>query len=219
MTRFQPPPPPGTGPAPEQAGPIFSSPRKPFSKAAIAGFVLSLLGCLGITAILGLILGIMGVVHTRDQRRRGMGLAIAAIPISLVTGAFGVFALIGVVLVVRSAVMLVQLPAVLATEGEISLQALTQFRQICSTDFNEEVSDEQLRAWFKQVIEKYGKFVTVEKKGRDIVPGGDDRMNISVKTKFVNGSARVTIKLIQDTFWDIRLDDIVIDGSSPRDGP
>ena len=37
----------------------------PYSGSAIAGFVCSIIGCLGITAIAGFILGIMGILSTK----------------------------------------------------------------------------------------------------------------------------------------------------------
>ena len=98
MTQFQPPTP---GPAMAPGGPVgvppaFNEPVR-WSAAAVAGFVLSLVGCLIVTAPLGLILGIVGIVTTRGGRRRGMGLAIAAIPISLLTGVFSLIVVANVV--------------------------------------------------------------------------------------------------------------------------
>ena len=77
MTQFGPPP----VPPPGMAMPDARSDPPPWSAAAIGAFVLSLLGFIGITAVLGLIFSIVGIVATRRGRRRGMGLAIAAIPI------------------------------------------------------------------------------------------------------------------------------------------
>jgi hypothetical protein len=54
------------------------------STAALVGFVSSLVICIPLlTQLLGAILGIFGVVQTSGGRRRGRGLAIAAICISL----------------------------------------------------------------------------------------------------------------------------------------
>jgi len=60
-----------------------------WSALAITAFVLSFIGFLGFTAILAIIFGAVGIWVTRAGCRRGMGLAIAAIPIALVTGLFG----------------------------------------------------------------------------------------------------------------------------------
>ena len=54
-------------------------PRK-YDQFAVAGFVLSLIG----GSLVALVLGIMGLVRTRDGRAKGRGLAIAAVTIALV---------------------------------------------------------------------------------------------------------------------------------------
>ena len=103
-------PSPGDFAAPPIADHTRTGPEhSPWSVAAIAGLVLSLLGCSLIGAVLGLILGIVGITRTRGGRRRGMGLAIAAIPISLGTGLIGVFLGIGMVGLTRMAAEMEQL--------------------------------------------------------------------------------------------------------------
>ncbi|HEX3921793.1 MAG TPA: DUF4190 domain-containing protein, partial [Streptosporangiaceae bacterium] len=58
-----------------------SAPR-PGSGLAISSLVLGILGFLGITSVLGVILGIVALVQIRAQRQRGKGLAIAGIAVS-----------------------------------------------------------------------------------------------------------------------------------------
>jgi hypothetical protein len=61
--------------------------KPPFSKLAIAGFVISCI-CLfyiGFIGVIGLVLSAIGFAHTRRGRARGRGLAIAG----MIIGAFG----------------------------------------------------------------------------------------------------------------------------------
>ncbi len=221
MTQFQPPPspPPGPGPIAGQPAPMMPARPKPYSGIAIAAFVLSILGCLGISAVLGFILGIVGIVQTRNGQKRGMGLAIAALPISLIMGALSVVLCILTVVSMKSIEILTTLPAYITVEGELSDENLIEFRKFCSADFNTLVSNEHIRSWVSTISDKQGKFVELDIKSQEVVPGAAGDFSISVKSKFVNGSTRITVKFVPESVWDIKLDDIIIDGSSPRDGP
>lgn len=221
MTQFQPPPspPPGPGPIAGQPAPMMPARPKPYSGISIAAFVLSILGCLGISAVLGFILGIVGIVITRKGQKRGMGLAIAALPISLVMGAISVLLFVSILFVGQSAIMLKQLPIFLSAEGEITDANLAEFRKICTADFNMNVSNEQMRAWVHKIVEEHGKFTEVNDNFEGATPGANGKFSVSVQAKFVNGPAQVTLVIVQDPFWEVNLDDIMIDGSSPRDGP
>ena len=92
MSQFSPPAGPPPGEMPEGDAVVMPRPKS-WSALAISGFVLSLVGCLGITAALGLVFGIAGILATRGRRKRGFGLAVAAIPISMLTGALSVVGL------------------------------------------------------------------------------------------------------------------------------
>ena len=66
----------------------------PFSLAAITSLVFSLLFCIPGLAILGLLTGIIGIFTTSGGARRGRGLAITGVVLSLLVGAvwlFGIF--------------------------------------------------------------------------------------------------------------------------------
>ncbi|WP_221632395.1 DUF4190 domain-containing protein [Oryzihumus leptocrescens] len=56
---------------------------KPFSGQAITAFILSLLWLGGIGSIVGLFLSISAMRETRDGRRAGQGLAVAALILSV----------------------------------------------------------------------------------------------------------------------------------------
>jgi len=217
MTQFQQPPysPGGHMGSPAGVPPAIHRPP-PWSAAAISGFVLSLLGCVGITAILGLILGIIGVVTTRGGRRRGLGLAVAAIPISLVTGALSILLLMGVLLGISAGVLAARLPTVFEANSSQMDAAVFALREIGSDDFNATVSTEAIRSWLEQVAVKHGKLVEVGKPTPSGPTTSSDAKAFSFEGKFVNGRANITIAFgLED--YRIKLHDMQVDGVSPRD--
>lgn len=218
MTQFQPPPfPPLPGqqdfdPAAHAANAL---PR--WSAAAIAAFILSLLGFLGVTAVLGLIFGIVGIITTSGGRRRGMGLAIAAIPISLVTGVLSVVLLSVVFFGTRAMTIPVTLKAALGADSAAVADSANALREIGSTAFNVEVSKEALQAWITQINTKHGKLTSIAKDTQEMLsPTPDGAWCLNFKGKFVNGPASIRLIFKAEQFWSLRIDDIEIDGSSPR---
>ncbi len=63
--------------------------QKEFSAFAIMGFVLSFLG---LFSIVGLVFSIIGILQTRDNKKRGRGLAIAGLIISIIVFIISVIA-------------------------------------------------------------------------------------------------------------------------------
>jgi hypothetical protein len=220
MTQFQSPPPapgdvqPDAYDSPASAGPVR------WSAAAVAAFVLSLLGCTGIGAVLGLILGIVGILATRGGRRRGMGLAVAALPISLIMGLACIF----VVFLGIFSVRLVQfpqqeLPPILGPEAGSPAQAADALLALAADEFLAEVDAQQAQTWVEGVSAKHGKLVSILPSQTD--PGGttpDAKPFLSFDAKFVNGPANVKLTFDPDTVWtDPKLVDIEVDGTSPRE--
>ena len=109
-------------------------PGPPFSRLALSGFVCSLLGWTGMGAILGVIFGIAGILATAGGRLRGRGLAIAALPISLVTGAVFLVLLVIVALVFEAQKEVVTIRALLAHDEPLSAEQLEPFRALCSVE-------------------------------------------------------------------------------------
>ena len=208
MTQFQPPPLPVSAP---HDPPYFVA--RPWSAAAIAGFVLSLLGCLGVTAILGFILGLVGVLRTRGGRQRGFALAVAAMPISLLTGVVSVFLLVSVVAAWQAVSTVTR---VLAAEGVQSDEAIDSFREFCSIGFQQDVSEEDLQAWLKEIRASHGKFVEIVGTTTFTQEAVQDEVPINLRAKYVNGTINLTVKLAKESLWRMRIDDIEINGSSPR---
>lgn len=236
MTQFQPPPEtpdvspsagrvPSAGPPPGGQGYIspgeFVALRRsttpPWSAAAIAGFVLSLLGCAGITALAGLILGVVGIFKTRGGQRRGLGLAVAAIPISLVMGCLSILVVTLTIFGVRGKTAVDQLPTVLAADSSATVEAVSALRAIASDEFNAEVNDEALEEWLQDVGAKHGRLVEVLKASRvqpKESPTGARTVNFD--GKFVNGPAGIAVTF-KRSGWDVKIDDLAVDGVSSRD--
>lgn len=211
MTQF--PPTSGLPPAPPPNG-NFPALQTPYSGAAIAGFVLSLLGCAGITAVLGFILGIVGIFSTRDGRRRGMGLAVAAIPISLITGALSIGLLLSTLAFGRGAAMLVQLPMFLNGDPAGLTQAATSIRELSSEDFKDSVSEQVLTDWLTQIAEEHGSLAELtDADAKDSTKAGD-AIVFELDGKFTNGPANITVRFVFEGYV-MKLDDIEIDGVSP----
>ncbi len=118
---------------------------KRWSRAAIAAFVLSLLGCLGFTAILGLIFAVVGVTATRGGRRRGLGLAIAAIPLSVITGVIGLVMIVVFALGSQSMAASRQVGSLLASGVAVSSQG--GFQELCSVDLRKALEGDDFATW------------------------------------------------------------------------
>ena len=212
MTQFgSPPPPPAYAPAyPERS----SAP--PWSASAIGAFVLSLLGWIGITAILGLIFGVVGILATRDGKRRGRGLAIAAIPVSIVTGTVAVFIAFVFMLFLRMAEVPKKMEAVLG--GSDVAAQVESLRQLTSAEWNQTVGDEAIRTWLADVRTKYGAMTAMKVDVSKGVSVSQDNQapQVAVNARFVNGNAVLRFTFDAKDPWSARLSDVEIDGVSPR---
>lgn len=190
-----------------------------WSAAAITGFVLSFLGCTGVGAPLGIVFGIVGLVRTRGGRRRGFGLAVAAIPISLLTGVLFVVIAIGMMLGSATRAAASEVKEVLRTRPADIAMAVSSLREICSEDFSAEVGAEELRAWVEAVRAKHGRLVQLE--GLIHQPSGrsSGKASIGLEGKFINGRANITITFKVEGLRRVTVDDIEVDGVSPRGSP
>lgn len=197
MSQFSPPPPPG-GMDPAYMG--YSAP-KPYSKAAVTGFVFSLLMCLpGLHAVLGLIFGLVGLGKTSGGEMRGRGLAIAAIPISILaglvsTGGAFMMAMFGV----AGAQMVMETPQALkavflAPSADLG-KATAALRPLCSDAFNAKHDDEAIRSWVTGVGKEYGAMVKVAGPPVNQPPQpGSDIVGFTFPVEFVNKTGQVNVK-------------------------
>lgn len=199
---------------PSDAEPLQGPP--PYSASAIAAFVLSLLGCLGVTAVLGLIFAVVGLLTTRGGARRGAGFAIAAIPISIVTGLMA-FVLVAVAWQgVQTTKIALDLPAVYDVDGGIAPDALAKLRGVFTESFNAEVSAEKLAAWFESIRTEYGVLVELQANGKLTPIPNTDRWTYRMTGKFVSGTQSVEVIMRVVPPFAFQIDDVVVAGASPR---
>ena len=188
----------------------------PYSASAIAGFVLSLLGCLGVTAVLGLIFAVVGLVTTRGGARRGAGLAIAAIPISIITGLISVVVVILAWQGIQTMRIALNLPGVYTVNGSVSPEAIEELRGVFTDSFNAEVSGEKLGTWFESVQTEHGVLTELKPNGQPKTIPGTDRLTYSLTGKFVSGPQNVDVIMLVAPPFSFQIDDIVVAGKSPR---
>ena len=210
--------PPAAGPARLMEDPPFMPPpvdeSARWSVAAVSGFVLSLLGCMGITAAAGLVLGVVGLSSTKDGRRRGRGLAIAAIPISLVNAAVSVVLIWLLVLVAGAAAAVARLPTVLGSDASGAAKAAAALRTLASEDFTDSVGEEKLTIWIQEITAAHGRLVDVPKVTNTKTYG--NRFALEMSGRFVNGPATILLTFVLYDYTNLRLDDIDVNGSAPR---
>lgn len=216
MTQFQPPTIPPAIPTYQPHQPSVPQDR-PWSVAAISGFVLSWLGCIGIPAILGLILGVVGIAKTRGGVRRGRGLAIAALPISCVSFVFGIIgAFMAFASITALNMAMVQIPEALMSMDTDVDAAVVALREISSEHFKQSIDEETLKAWMIKVSTDHGKITGIDDSVLPTLVEDDDFLVIELLGKFINGPANLKITIFVNGI-DFQLDDIAIDGLSPKD--
>lgn len=182
--------------------------------AAIVAFVASLLGFLGITALLGLLLGIVGIVRTAGGQRRGLGLAIAAIPISCITGL--VFLGVGAVIYASIGLSKAREQAVRILRADAA-GALAVVQAVGSDELRAATSEQKVGQWLAAVRERHGAF-------SGIVPGkldpqttdSDTIQTVNFTAQFAKGQVPMGISFsLRFDGW-YRLEDLSIDGMSLR---
>ena len=215
MSQFSPPagPPPGAMPT----GAPAAMPRPTsWSALAISGFVLSLVGCLGITAALGLVLGTAGILATRGGRKRGFGLAVAAIPISIVTGAVGVGGYYSMKMLADAVMDRMSVVVdVVGSAPDESAEAFATLREGCSEEFIKKISDESLTLWLATIREKHGSLVSTDKTPMPLQGGG----GLQINAKFVNGPAPIVFRFSTASGTKMLIDYIDVDGLALGQSP
>jgi len=188
----------------------------PWSKAAVVGFGASFCGCTIIGSLIGLTLGVVGIVKTGNGKRRGRGLAIAAIPISLLTGVVGAYMGLGIYAYSRMADIVGKIPAALNEADPAT--AAAELRKLASDDFKEQVSVSDLATWVSGARKAHGKFVSMKPDQND--PGGPTKsgwLYLNYEGKFVDGDASVRIFFnAQSVLSDPSIVNLEIDGKAIR---
>ena len=94
--------------------------------------------------------------------------------------------------------------------------AAVGLRGLCSDDFNDAVSDDDLESWIDKVRTTHGKLVDLDLSTSRPRPVPGEPRSLVLDAKFVNGPAALKIKMVQEDLTHQKIDDIEIDGSSPR---
>lgn len=224
MTQF-PAPDAGYPPQAMPPGVSYEGP-KPFSKAAVTGFIFSLLFCIpGVHVLLGLLFGIIGLGATKGGRMRGRGLAIAAIPLSLVVGAlstimaifFGMMMMAGMEMV-PALVGPKLMPVFVAASGDTA-SAVATLRTLSTDTFNARHSDAELKEWLGTIATEYGAMVNLTQSPNSPPPTpGSDLVPMSYSIKFVNKTSQLNIRwrmTMQGIEVKFKIENIDVGGVAP----
>lgn len=189
--------------------------RPKWSVLAIVGFVLSFLFVL---APVGVLLGVVGIFRTTGGRRRGMGLAIAAIPIGLVVSVISVAIVLGVIIMAR--VMAVGPDAMeFLTASRSSVPELaSELYDECSDRFQLAVTNDAFQAWAAGIADKHGTMQRLDMSRMKIIPTDDGRFQLDLSGQFVNGPAGIRITIGMSGMTP-EIDDIEVDGVSAAGAP
>jgi hypothetical protein len=167
--------------------------------------------------VVATILGIVGIFHTRKRRRRGRAVAIAAIPMGLVFGMLqgiagvAIFQIVSVTKFSDQAVQVLRSP-----QAEVTTQAESWHAEFTAKRFQVSVPPDQLAGWLNAILAEHGQLqsAALSKKA----PIGSERgsMVCNLIGQFVNGSAPIELVVGFDEPLKPKIDDIRVDGSSPR---
>ena len=138
-------------------------------------------------------------------------MAVAAIPISLVTGVLSILMLFAFQTGTSVRGVHKQLSVMLGGDTSRSAEAVEAFRELCSDDFNDAVSDEGLIAWLSATRAAHGTLASLQR-----APArSGEAISFYWEGKFVKGMATIKTAFAFRE-WRLKLDDIEVDGSSPR---
>jgi hypothetical protein len=219
MSQFPPPPPEEQAAAGVQGLTPASYAPAPYSSAAIAGFVCSLVFCLPVLhAVVGLIFSLVGIGATSGGQRRGRGLAIAGLLISILAGVGGVF---GVSAVVKSGLSTLRMIETVQTVFDPSdpdfEQAASDLVAMRTQEFADAVSEEQLRAWLDDINAQYGSLVELHVE-RQRPEQSDNKAILVIPAKFVGATTEIRITCTFSWAQGLLVDNLQVGDSSARPG-
>lgn len=168
--------------------------------------------------LLASILGIVGIFRTRKRRRRGRGVAITAIPLGLAGGCLQFllgFLIFGVQAMTAQGKVAVKV--LTSPTSELTTRAEEWRNDLGTEKFQDDVTAEQLAGWLESVIETHGQLQSTKVNARDAFGSERGVTLYKVTGQFVNDSAPIELVMRFEKGLDPRLDDIRVDGSSPRD--
>lgn len=171
----------------------------------------------GALCLLASLLGVIGIFRTRHRSRRGRMVAIAAIPLGLLGGflqvvfGFMSFGFLGVKMEGDRAVQLLRTPA-----ASIAEQAASWRSEHGSKRFQANVTEEAMAGWLADVVAKHGQMQSTSVSRNDMFRQDRGAMVYRLNGQFVNDTAPVEMIIGFESNMQPRVDDIRVDGSSPR---
>jgi hypothetical protein len=226
MATFPPPPPidPGSSDAQNDDNfAQFEGGPPPWSGSAITGFVSSLLICIPVvSSLVGLIAGIMGISSTAGGRRRGRGLAIAAIPISLLTGVGWAY---GLMIMVKSATSLMEMKTTVEQVFKARDLSDEDVQALIESSMSERAAASttpaKIREWVEKVKADQGSLAEVTLNMRVEPMPGTTTTVLVFPCRFVNGTAdvRVISAVSLKDGMKFLIDDIKVGGHSLHNEP
>ncbi len=182
-----------------------------WSLLAIAAFVLSFLLAL---APIGVVLGGVGILVTHGGRRRGRGLAIAAIPIGIMMTGMTTILALGIYIASQTSLLGSQVTDTWKGSRADIPSRSTALYEKCSDRFRDAVSGEAFEAWAAGVAEKHGSLQGTKRSAQAITSAvGTTTMHVT--GQFVNGPADIAITFAFPSFTP-EVDGLAIDGVSPK---
>jgi methionine-rich copper-binding protein CopC len=111
----------------------------------------------------------------------------------------------------------VKLHAALGSDSAAVADSANALREIGSAAFNDKVSMVALQTWITQINTKHGKLTSTSRDSQQFMSTMPDGVvHLNFNGKFVNGPASIRLIFKAEQLWSMRIDDIEIDGSSPR---
>ena len=143
-------------------------------------------------------------------------MAVAAIPISIVTGAVGVGGYYSMKMLADAVMDRMSVVVdVVGSAPDESAEAFATLREGCSEEFIKKISDESLTLWLATIREKHGSLVSTDKTPMPLHDGG----GLQIDAKFVNGPAPIVFRFSTASGTKMLIDYIDVDGLALGQSP
>ncbi len=184
----------------------------PLSGMAVAGFVSSVTICCPVLSpLLGFIFSVIGLMQTREGMRRGRGLAIAGLIISLL-----IVPLHGWVVIAGGtlAVEMTRIPVAMIglQTGEIDV-ALSELYQLGSPDLKSRVGEDEFVEWVRAEFSARGGLQKIAQDVHQPAGPSPDGQHIRMRwaAEFAEGRIVITTDLRFDIWGHVSLENLIID--------
>ncbi len=214
MSQVGPPQPPNLSPGQDAFdAEMMPTGPAPMSGMAVAGFVSSVTICCPVLSpLLGLIFSIVGLAQTKGGARRGRGLAIAGLVISLLImplQGWGVPTLVGIVKGYLGIAM-----SAAAFQGGDTNGGISAWYAMGSPELKAAVTEEEFAKWIKEEFTKLGGLQGLQidqaQTGERSADNNYDRL--AWQAKFPDGTEVIFIEFSTSAWGRMYLEDVIIDG-------